>query len=129
MVEDVNWKDYVDSRFVDTAKAVEIAQSSAEKAVDKSDAATDKRFENLDKRHDDLTRIVAELLPKGDYRVQYSALTDRISAIEARLSREQGGHTQIQDTRQSTRWIVSTLLAGLAVVASIVAIVVVVIHH
>jgi hypothetical protein len=90
--------------------------ASAEKAVTKAEAAAEKRFEAVNEFRGQLSDQASQFMPRSESNVRYSALADKVDAIERRLDVMQGKSTGLSSVYG---WIVG----GVSLVVSIVVIV------
>ena len=113
-------------RFAAIRAAVDTALASADRATSKAEAATEKRFEGVNEFRATLSDQATHLLPRGEYAAQHAALSDRLGALDDRVSRLTVELSQLAARgagKSEGLGIAGTLaVSGIAFVASLVAI-------
>lgn len=102
--------------------AVKLAIETSEKAITKAETATEKRFEGVNEFRQTLADQAATLMPRAEFNVQHTALTERINTNEGRMNRVQQDISVLQSRGNSLKdaWgyligFVGIIIAGLAV--------------
>ena len=79
-------EDRTKERFATMKVAVDAALAAADRAVTKAEIATEKRFEGVNEFRETLRDQASTLMPRTEYEVQYTALVEKVAAIDRRLT-------------------------------------------
>jgi lipopolysaccharide export LptBFGC system permease protein LptF len=115
-------------RMDDADKAINAALVSAEKAVTKAETASEKRFEGVNEFRGVLQDQQRDLLRRGEYNSTHEALSDRVTALTdrlaalelrltSRLDLNQGSTDGSSETRTERRLDLAALMQFLGLVA------------
>jgi hypothetical protein len=78
-------EDRTKERFSSMDRNVTAALIAADKAVEKAEKATEKRFEGVNEFRETLRDQAANLMPRAEYDVRHTALSELVTSIGDRL--------------------------------------------
>jgi hypothetical protein len=72
-------------RFLSAEKAVQAALTAADKALAKAEMASERRFEGVNEFRGTLADQSATLLPRAEYKAEYSSMLDKLTSLTSRV--------------------------------------------
>lgn len=107
-----------DNRFLALEHATAVAMTAAEKATTKAEAATEKRFDAVNEFRGQLSDQAATLVGRPEYLAAHDSITDKISALNTRITEHLGSERGAQVTKGN---LYVTMAAGVGVVSAVAA--------
>lgn len=121
-------RELTDQRFEATDKAMSAALAAAQAAVTKAEVANEKRFESVNEFRAQLADQTRDLLTRREYEANHAALMRRMEVVEKIAARDSGMAAGDADRRERSQWSLTTGLAALGVLISLVVAVVVILR-
>jgi hypothetical protein len=114
----------LDQRYQDQTKALDAAFVAAEKAVRVANDANEKRLDNVNEFRGQQRDIISNFVPRAEYQVVYTALSEKIEALSSRLDTNQGNTAGQDKTTALTEAKLNQRLVVYGVIISIVVVIV-----
>lgn len=124
-------EDRTKERFIAMDKSVSSALAAADRAVVKAEVATEKRFEGVNEFRGTLSDQAGRLMPRAEYQVQYSAMTEKIDALAVIVNNRENLLRGRKDGLGLVGQIILGAIAAVSMAAAVTAAVVAIsaLHH
>ncbi len=113
-------KEYIESKFRTQREINQITQTAAEKAIAKAEAAVTSRLESLNEFRGALSDAARLQMPRSEYQVQHTALSDRVTQISDRLASLESAGRGKQEGIANIGMVVALAFAGITSLLNLV---------